>query len=113
MIWEQVFEAGGHLPAVHRKHNLASPSCVTDSERVYVWFGTGLTAALTLDGELLWKRHLGQERTQFDIRWGHGSSPALYDDAVLLLVDHPHDSYLLAVDRQTGKDLWKVGTGTG
>ena len=113
MIWEQVFEAGGHLPAVHLKHNLASPSCVTDGERVYVWFGTGLTAALTLDGELLWKRHLGQERTPFDIRWGHGSSPALYDDALLLLVDHPQDSYLLAVDRQTGKDLWKVERGQG
>lgn len=113
VLWEQVFDAGEHLPAVHLKHNLASPSCVTDGERVYAWFGTGLTAALTLDGELLWKRHLGEERTAFDIRWGHGSSPALYDDAVLLLVDHPDDSYLLAVDRKTGKDLWKVERGKG
>lgn len=112
-VWEQVFDAGKHLPAVHLKHNLASPSCVTDGERVYAWFGTGLTAALSMDGELLWKRHLGQERTQFDIRWGHGSSPALYEDAVLLLVDHPDDSYLLAVDRKTGKDLWKVERGEG
>ena len=112
-VWKQVFNAGEHLPAVHLKHNLASPSCVTDGERVYAWFGTGLAAALTLDGELLWKRDLGQERTPFDIRWGHGSSPALYDDAVLLLVDHPDDSYLLAVDRKTGKDLWKVERGTG
>jgi len=112
-VWEQVFDGGDHLPAVHLKHNLASPSCVTDGERVYAWFGTGLTAALSMDGELLWKRHLGQERTQFDIRWGHGSSPALYDDTVLLLVDHPDDSYLLAVDRETGKDLWKVERGEG
>jgi outer membrane protein assembly factor BamB len=60
----------------------------------------------------LWKRHLGQERSRFDVRWGHGSSPALYDDSLLLLVDHPGDSYLLAVDKRSGKDLWRAGRGT-
>lgn len=107
LLWEKTFEAGSELPEVHSKHNLASPSCVTDGERVYAWFGTGLTAALTLDGEVLWTRHLGKENSRFDVRWGHGSSPALYDDALLLLVDHPQESYLLAVDKRSGKNLWR------
>ena len=97
---------------MHVKHNLASPSCVTDGERVYAWFATGLVLALNLDGELLWKRHLGQERSRFDVRWGHGSSPALYEGSLLLLVDHPGDSYLLAVDKQSGKDLWRADRGS-
>ena len=112
LVWEERFPAEGALPGVHIKHNLASPSCVTDGERIYVWFGTGLVVVLNLDGELLWKRHLGQERSRFDVRWGHGSSPALYDDSLLLLVDHPGDSYLLAVDNQSGKDLWRADRGT-
>lgn len=111
LLWERRFPAGGHLPEVHIKHNLASPSCVTDGERVYAWFGTGLAVALTLDGETLWQRDLGKEYTPFDVRWGHGSSPALYKDRLFLLVDHPLDSYLLAVDRRTGKDVLKTSRG--
>jgi outer membrane protein assembly factor BamB len=108
LLWERSFVADEELPEVHRKHNLASPSCVTEGERVYAWFGTGLAVAITLEGEVLWTRHLGKEKSRFDVRWGHGSSPVLYDNALLLLVDHPHDSYLLAVDKHSGKDLWRL-----
>ena len=106
-LWQQEFAGGDNLPAVHIKHNLASPSCVTDGERVYAWFGDGLAVAFTLDGEIVWKRQLGDESNGFDIRWGHGSSATLYQDSLLMLVDHPGDSYLLAVDPATGKDLWR------
>jgi outer membrane protein assembly factor BamB len=110
-VWETRFPGGDHLPEVHIKHNLASPSCVTDGERVYAWFGTGLAVALTLDGETVWQRDLGKEYTPFDVRWGHGSSPALYKERLLLLVDHPLDSYLLAVDRRSGEDILKISRG--
>ena len=48
-------------PPVHEKHNLASPSPVTDGERVYAWFATGQIAAVDLNGQLVWKKHLGAE----------------------------------------------------
>ena len=51
---------GGELPPVHRKHNLASPSPVTDGERVYAWFGTGQLVALDFEGKLVWQKHLGE-----------------------------------------------------
>ncbi len=108
ILWERSFDAGKHLPGVHIKHNLSSPSCVTDGKLVYAWFGTGLVVALSLDGEEAWRRRLGEEASPFDVRWGHGSSPMLYADSLMLLVDHPHDSYLLAVDKTTGKNLWKT-----
>jgi outer membrane protein assembly factor BamB len=108
LVWEKAFDAGSHLPEVHIKHNLSSPSCVTDGKLVYAWFGIGLVVALTLDGEEVWRRDLADDNSPFDIRWGHGSSPMLYENSLMLLVDHPGDSYLLAVDKATGKDLWKV-----
>ena len=63
--------------------------------------------ALTLDGEMIWTRRLGDEGGGFDVKWGHGSSATLYEDSLLMLVDHPGDAYLLAIDPATGKDLWR------
>ncbi|MEP7307781.1 MAG: PQQ-binding-like beta-propeller repeat protein [Acidobacteriota bacterium] len=111
--WEYRIEAVGPLPSVHDKHNLASPSPVTDGQLVYAWFGTGQVVALDLSGKLVWQRHLGQENSPFDINWGHSSSPTLYQDTLILLCDHAPSSYLLAVDKKTGKDRWKADRGKG
>ncbi len=112
-LWEYRFEAAGPLPTVHDKHNLASPSPVTDGQMVYAWFGTGQLVALDVTGKLVWERHLGKEIAPFDINWGHSSSPALYQDLLILLCDHAPQSYLLAVDKRTGKERWKVDRGKG
>jgi outer membrane protein assembly factor BamB len=107
-LWQYRLLAEGELPPVHQKHNLASPSPVTDGELVYAWFGNGQLLATTLDGSLAWKRHLGREIAPFDIDWGHGSSPALHGDLVLLLCDHKPGAYLLALDKKTGRQVYKV-----
>lgn len=115
-VWEYGLpaeEVAGALPPVHSKHNLASPSPVTDGEHVYAWFGTGQLAALDMNGELVWKRHLGKEIAPFEISWGHASSPALYGDTLILLCDHDNESYLLALDKRTGKQKWKNDRGEG
>ena len=112
-LWEYRFAAEGDLPAVHDKHNLASPSPVTDGARVYAWFGTGQLIALDTDGKPVWQRHLAREYGPFEINWGHGSSPALYGDLLLLLCDHEPASYLLALDKTTGKQRYKVNRGKG
>jgi outer membrane protein assembly factor BamB len=112
-LWQHRIEAAGPLPAVHDKHNLASPSPVTDGERVYAWFGTGQIVALDMAGKVVWERHLGREISPFEINWGHSSSPALYRDLLILLCDHTPASYLLALDARTGKERWKVDRGNG
>ena len=111
MLWEYRLDAEGDLPPVHTKHNLASPSCVTDGKLVYAWFGTGQLAALTMEGKPAWKRHIGKEYAPFQILWGHGSSPLLYKDTLLLLCEHPAGAYLLALDKASGKERWKVDRG--
>ncbi len=111
LLWEYRFDAEGGLPPVHLKHNLASPSCATEGERVYCWFGTGQLVALTPDGKPLWKRHLGREYSPFQITWGHGSSPVIYKDTLILLCDHEPAAYLLALDTHSGKERWKADRG--
>jgi outer membrane protein assembly factor BamB len=112
-LWEYRLEAEGTLTPVHDKHNLASPSPVSDGTMVYAWFGTGQLVALTRDGKLAWQRHLGKDVSPFDIQWGHASSPVVYRDLLILLCDHTSASYVLALDKQTGQQRWKADRGQG
>ncbi len=112
-LWQRRVEAEGSLTPVHEKHNLSSSSPVTDGEAVFAWFGTGQLVALNRDGTVKWQRHLGKEIAPFDIQWGHSSSPVIYRDLLILLCDHPSASYVLAVDKRTGKDRWKADRGKG
>jgi outer membrane protein assembly factor BamB len=112
-IWERRIDATGDLTPVHDKHNLATPSPVSDGTLVFAWFGTGQIAALDRSGAVVWQRHLATENGAFDIQWGHGSSPVLYGDLLILLCDQPAKSYLVAIDKTTGKDRWKADRGQG
>ena len=111
LAWEHRLPAAGHLPAVHRNHNFATPSVVTDGDRLFAWFGTGQLVALDLEGHKLWSRHIGQDYAPFDVLWGHGSSPQLYEDLLILQCDHPAAAYLLALDTATGEERWMVDRG--
>jgi outer membrane protein assembly factor BamB len=93
---------------VHDKHNLASPSPVTDGQRVYAVFGTGQVAAVEMSGKPAWTRHLGQDFSPFEIIWGHGGSPVLYRDILIVVCYHENASYLIALDTRTGKQVWKT-----
>ncbi|MFZ0281301.1 MAG: PQQ-binding-like beta-propeller repeat protein [Bacteroidales bacterium] len=110
-LWEYRVMATGPFPELHEKHNLATPTPVTDGEHLYAWFGNGLIVCLDMKGNLVWSRHLGQEYSPFQIQWGHGSSPVLYNDLIILLCDHSLASYLLALDKRTGKEKWKQDRG--
>ncbi len=112
-VWEHRLEAEGTLTPVHDKHNLTTPSPVSDGTTVFALFGTGQVAALGQDGKVVWQRHLGKEISPFDVQWGHSSSPVLYRDSLILLCDHASASYLLALDKRTGKEQWRADRGKG
>lgn len=82
----------------------ASPSPVTDGTSVYVFFQDFGLLAYSADGEERWRLPLGP----FSPFYGFGASPVLVDDALLLPVDQDGGSYLIAVDKQTGKVRWRV-----
>jgi outer membrane protein assembly factor BamB len=107
-LWEFQLPSEGPLPPVHEKHNLASPSPVTDGQRVYAWFGTGQLVALDMAGKLVWQRNLAVDLGPFDVPWGHGSSPAVYKDMLILLSYQASNGTLAALDSATGEIRWKV-----
>ncbi len=107
-VWTHEFAAEAPLPAVHRNHSWATPSVATNGRAVIAWFGTGQLVALDFDGQLLWTRHIGRDYQPFDLLWGHGSSPTLYEDLVILQCDHPPDGYVLALDAETGRERWRI-----
>ncbi len=82
----------------------ASPSPVTDGENVYAFFQEFGLIAIDASGKELWRLPLGP----FNMYYGFGASPILANDRLILPVDQDLSSYLIAVDKKTGKILWSV-----
>jgi outer membrane protein assembly factor BamB len=95
-----------------RKHNMSSPSPVTDGRTVYVMTGTGILKAFDFQGAEKWSRDIQKDYGPFGLNWGYASSPLLVDDALFVQVLHgmktDAPSYLLRIDAATGKTRWKV-----
>lgn len=122
-IWErEVLRV--ELEILHRLNSHASGTPVTDGERIYVCFfaasgerdkdptetqrdrspGSIVVAAFDFDGNEVWKVRPGP----FASLHGFSSNPILYRDLVIVNGDHDGDAYLVALDRNTGKTVWKI-----
>ena len=88
---------------------MASPSPCTDGARVFAFFGTGDVFCFDMDGGLLWQRALSDEYGPFQNRFAVSSSPMVFDDKLILQCDHYGESYLLALNLETGANVWKAG----
>jgi len=83
----------------------ASPSPVTDGENVYVFFQEFGMISYDASGRERWRLPLGP----FNMFYGFGASPILVDDKVVLPVDQDNpNSFLIAVDKSSGRVRWKV-----
>jgi outer membrane protein assembly factor BamB len=109
--WQHRMVSAAPLPTSHDKVNMTLASPVSDGTMVYALFSNGQIVALDMEGAPVWDRHLGRELGTFDIEWGHSSSPTLFEDTLILLCDHDNASYLLAVDKRTGVERWRVDRG--
>lgn len=100
----------GSAPTLYHptKSSMASASPVTDGEHVFAFYGSGDVVCADLDGGLVWQRSLASEYGPFENRFAASSSPLVYRDLLLLQCDHYGPSYLLAIDKATGTNRWKV-----
>ncbi len=94
--------------ALHSKNSLASPTPIVQGERVYVHFGHMGTAALSLDGKILWT----QRELSYEPVHGNGGSPILIGDLLIFSCDGGRDPFIAALDSKTGKLLWKTPRNT-
>lgn len=91
----------------HKDHGFASASPCTDGERVYAYFGTRGLYCYDMAGELVWSK-TGMPKHTIMYDFGEGSSPTLYRDTLIVPADHEGPSFLYALDKKTGDELWKV-----
>jgi outer membrane protein assembly factor BamB len=109
VLWKKPM-GGGNVKM--RKHNMASPSPVTDGRSVYVMTGTGLLKAFDFNGKELWSRDIQQEYGTFGLNWGYASSPLLFEDSLYVQVLHgmktDAPSYVMRINKKNGKTLWRV-----
>ena len=108
ILWDT--QLWGTAPTRHHgtMSSMASPAPVTDGKHVYAFFGTGDVFKIDLEGDLVWQRSLADEYGRFENRFAASSSPLLYKDTVLLQCDHYGDSYVIAIDKESGANRWKV-----
>jgi len=84
------------------------PTPCVDSEGVYAFFEGGNLLSVGHDGKVRWERSLVKDYGEFQNNHGLAASPCQTDDTLFVLVDHSGPSYLLAVDKATGKTKWKT-----
>jgi outer membrane protein assembly factor BamB len=106
-LWQKVATVASPHEGMHPKYgSFASNSPVTDGKHVIAFFGSRGVYCYTLDGELVWKKDLPP--LHMHLSFGEGAWPALDGDKLVLVLDQTGDSYLLALDKNTGKELWRT-----
>ena len=105
-IWKQTAYHGKPRYKTHRDNNYAPETMVTNGKLVYAYFGMTGIYCYDLDGNLVWKKDLGNYPMQSN--WGTSSSPVLYNDIIYLQIDNEENSFLVALEAETGTEKWRV-----
>ncbi len=105
-LWETEIHRGIPETGRHRKNTYASETAVADGEHVFAHVGDVGTWCLNHQGAVVWSRAWRPVRT----RWAYGtaSSPALHGGRLYIANDNEEESYLLALDKESGKEIWRV-----
>jgi outer membrane protein assembly factor BamB len=105
LLWNrEVFRPeAGDARAMHRKNSAASPTPLCVDDRLYVHFGHMGTAALDLEGNVLWR----QNSHKYKPVHGTGSTPVLVGDSLIFGADGAKDPCLIALDAKTGAIRWQ------
>jgi len=109
ILWEQIAYEGTVLDDRHRKNTYASGTPVTDGKLVYAFFEAEGLYCYDFAGKLIWKTSVGKISK---VGMGPGTSPVLFENLVILQCDledgGPDLSFISAVDKRTGKEVWRV-----
>lgn len=113
--WQQEIGPG---VSVDDRSNFSSPSPVTDGEHVWFYYGNGELVCFEVSGKQAWARNIQKEYGPFAYQWTYGASPLLYNGKLYIQVlqrnvpvngrgNPRNDSYVLALEPKTGKEIWK------
>ena len=107
VIWKDVAREEQPHEGAHRQNgSWASGSAVTDGEHLFAYFGSRGLYCYTLEGDLIWETDFGDKRMRNE--FGEGTTPALAGDTLVIVWDHLGDSFVVALDKRTGVERWRV-----
>lgn len=106
-LWQTTVHTGNFpLPAqMHPKSTHANGTLASDGRRLFIGFLNDnkiWATALSLDGDILWQRALGD----YSPRFGYAPSPCIHESLVLFAADHAGGGFLAGVHRETGETVW-------
>ncbi|MBA4146924.1 MAG: PQQ-like beta-propeller repeat protein [Verrucomicrobia bacterium] len=105
VLWQHVAREETPHEGHHKDHGFASASPMTDGKHVLAYFGSRGLYCYDMKGNLKWEKDFGDMQTRNG--FGEGSSAALHGNTVVVLWDHEGDDFIVALDKNTGKELWK------
>jgi len=107
VVWQYTAREEAPHEGTHQEFGtMASSSAVTDGQHVITSFESRGIYALDMNGKLVWEKDLGDKTMRNE--FGEGSSPALYKDKLFIVWDHQGESFIVALNKATGAELWRV-----
>ena len=106
IAWQNIVHTAQPHQSTHESGTWASNSPVVDDKHVIASFGSnGIYCLNAKTGELVWKKDLGD----MQVKHGHGegASPVLHLNTLVINWDHEGESFIVAMDKRTGKQLWR------
>ncbi len=108
ILWQKTARTAVPHEGYHRTYgSFASNSPVTDGERVYAFFGSRGMYTYDMSGNLLWEKDYGIQ-LRMRMAFGEGTAPVLHDDRIILNFDHEGNSFIAALNKKTGSEIWKI-----
>ncbi len=105
VLWQKIAREEKPHEGHHKDHGFASASPITDGKHVLAYFGSRGLYCYDMEGNLKWEKDFGDMQTRNG--FGEGSSAALDGNIIVVLWDHEGDDFILALDKTTGKELWR------
>jgi outer membrane protein assembly factor BamB len=106
ILWEKTVAKEKPKESTHELGSWASNSPCTDGEHIYAYFGSRGIHCLDFNGKILWQKDFGQ--LEKSMSFGEGESPYLYKDRLFIQWDHQGESFLVALDKKTGNEIWRT-----
>ncbi|MFC1560886.1 PQQ-binding-like beta-propeller repeat protein [Candidatus Latescibacterota bacterium] len=111
LLWHRTARVEPPHEGRHEDASWASCSPVTDGEHLIASFGSRGFYCYDMEGNLQWEKDFGDMNIRYE--WGEGSSPALDGDKLIITWDHTGRSFIVALDKSTGHEIWRKNRNDG